>query len=141
MSLPDTPVVVDGDVTRLSQVFTNLLNNAAKYSERARTIHVSAQQEGATVVVRVRDEGIGIAPDEIPHVFDLFMQADRTLERSQGGLGVGLSLVKRLVEQHGGTVDAFSEGIGNGSAFTVRLPLAVNPTTSGGAVPGPPIGR
>jgi signal transduction histidine kinase len=122
LSLPETPLVVDGDVTRLSQVFSNLLNNAAKYSDRARTIHLSALREGA-IVVRVRDEGVGIAPDKLSHVFDLFMQVDHTLERSQGGLGIGLTLVKRLVELHGGSVDALSEGVGHGSEFTVRLPL------------------
>lgn len=123
MSLPDTPLVVDGDVTRLSQVFSNLLNNAAKYSERARTIHLSALRDGTTVVVCVRDEGVGIAPDTLSHVFDLFMQVDHTLERSQGGLGIGLTLVKRLVELHGGSVDARSDGVGQGSEFSVRLPL------------------
>ncbi|MCC6927610.1 MAG: PAS domain S-box protein [Gemmatimonadaceae bacterium] len=123
VTLPSHAIHLHADVTRLSQVFANLLNNAAKYSEPGRTIHVSVQEEGDTVVVRIRDEGVGIANDLLPDVFDLFMQADRSLERSQGGLGVGLTLVKRLVEMHGGSVEARSDGIGRGSEFLVRLPV------------------
>lgn len=123
LSLPQAPVTLHADVTRLSQVFANLLNNAAKYSEPGQTIYLSAAQEGATAVVRVRDEGVGIAPELLTNVFDLFMQVEGSLERSQGGLGVGLTLVKRLVELHGGTVEAVSAGLGRGSEFIVRLPL------------------
>lgn len=122
VELPEPPVVLHGDVTRLCQVFGNLLNNAAKYSERAHTIRVTVAREDSMVVVRVRDEGIGLSTETLGNVFDLFMQVDHSLERSQGGLGVGLTLVKRLVELHGGTVEAQSAGLGRGSEFTVRLP-------------------
>jgi CheY-like chemotaxis protein len=104
-------------------LFSKLLNNAAKYTEAGGHIEVSAVKEGANVVVRVSDNGIGITPDLLPHVFDLFTQADRSLDRSQGGLGVGLTLVKRLVGMHGGTISASSAGAGEGSVFTVCLPI------------------
>jgi signal transduction histidine kinase len=121
LDLPVQPVYVSGDKARLVQVFINLLNNAAKYTEPGGRIWLSVQQRDGTVVVRVRDTGIGISPELLPAVFDLFTQASRSLDRSQGGLGVGLTLVRQLVEMHGGSVQAFSEGLGRGSEFVVRL--------------------
>ena len=110
---------------RLAQVVGNLLTNAAKYTEAGGHIELSAQRDGDDAVLRVRDNGIGIAPDMLPHVFDLFVQVDHAATRSQGGLGIGLTLVKNLVELHGGTVDARSGGLGKGSEFIVRLPLSL----------------
>ena len=135
VSLPPEPVFVDADVTRLSQVFANLLNNSAKYTEKGGHIWLSAEQRGSTVLVSVKDTGVGIPPDMLPKIFDMFTQIDRSLERSQGGLGIGLTLVKRLVEMHGGSVEARSEGHGMGSEFIVRLPVVLadgpgNETTS-----------
>jgi CheY-like chemotaxis protein/anti-sigma regulatory factor (Ser/Thr protein kinase) len=108
---------------RIEQVLSNLLNTAAKYTEPGGRIRLSVGREGETVAIVVEDSGVGIAPEALPGVFDLFSQVDRTLERSQGGLGIGLTLVKRLVEMHGGAVEAQSEGPGRGAAFTVRLPI------------------
>ena len=108
----------------MSQVFSNLLNNAAKFTERGGRIEIEAHQEGREVVVVVRDNGVGIACEDLAYVFDMFRQADRSLEKSHGGLGIGLTLVRRLVELHGGTVNAQSEGTGKGSQFAVRLPVA-----------------
>lgn len=116
------PLRVDADPTRLEQIVGNLLTNAAKYTEPHGRIIVSARRDGAEAVIRVRDNGVGIAPDMLPKVFELFTQVDRSLARSEGGLGIGLSLVKRLVEMHGGTIAATSEP-SRGSEFTVRLPL------------------
>jgi PAS domain S-box-containing protein len=121
-SLPPGPVWLEADPVRLAQVIANLLNNAAKYTPDRGRITLSASQEGAEVVLRVRDNGVGIAPEVLPHVFELFTQDRRTLDRSQGGLGIGLTLVKGLVEMHGGSVQAFSEGPGRGCEFVVRLP-------------------
>ncbi len=122
--LPSRPLVLQADATRLAQVFANLLNNAATYSDRPGHITLTADQEGHDVVVRVRDTGYGIDRETLPHVFDLFTQGDHSLTRSGGGLGIGLTLVSRLVEMHGGSVQAFSEGPGKGSEFVVRLPIA-----------------
>jgi signal transduction histidine kinase/DNA-binding response OmpR family regulator len=122
VSLPSGPLRVKGDPVRLTQVLTNLLNNAAKYTPDRGSVSVSAEEEGGEVVLRICDTGSGIAPDMLPRVFDLFVQADRSLDRAQGGLGIGLTLVRRLVEMHGGTVQAFSEGLGMGSELVVRLP-------------------
>jgi len=122
---PSEEVWLDADLTRLAQVFANLLNNSAKYMEPGGTITVEASASADEVVVCVRDTGIGIAPNLLPYVFDPFMQADRSLERAQGGLGIGLTLVKRLVELHDGSVTARSEGPGRGSEFVVRLPRVV----------------
>ncbi len=133
VALPDRPLVVDGDPTRLEQVFVNLLSNAAKYSPDGSRILVAVERGPGEAVVRVRDNGFGIAPDLLPHVFDLFVQADRSLARSQGGLGLGLSLVRSLVEMHGGTVHASSRGVGAGSEFVVRLPTRAEPVQ-----PAPP---
>ena len=122
VSLPAGPMPLDADPVRLSQALTNLLNNAAKYSEPGGRIVLSARREGAEVVIGVRDDGVGIAPEMLPRIFDLFVQEGRSADRSQGGLGVGLALVKSLVEMHGGSVQARSEGLGLGSEFLVRLP-------------------
>jgi signal transduction histidine kinase len=122
--LPQQSLTMTGDRARLTQVFTNLLNNAAKYTEEGGRIAISLEMENSTAVIRVRDSGIGIAPELLARVFDLFTQANRSLDRSQGGLGVGLTLVRRLVEMHNGTVEARSEGLGRGSEFVVRLPAS-----------------
>lgn len=124
VALSSEPLWVDGDAARLAQVLTNLLNNAAKYTPEGGYLWLSGSRERENVVFRVRDTGVGIAADMLPTVFDLFTQADRSLERADGGLGIGLTLVKRLVEKHGGSVEAYSEGAGRGSEFVVRLPLA-----------------
>jgi CheY-like chemotaxis protein len=116
---------VDADRSRLAQVFVNLLNNAAKYTERGGRIRLTAERQGSDAVVAVRDTGVGIAADQLPRIFDMFSQVARSLERSQGGLGVGLSLVRRLVEVHGGRIEARSDGPGRGSEFVVRLPVVV----------------
>lgn len=124
LSLPQQPVVLHGDFVRLSQIFGNLLNNAAKYTDAGGQVWFTARCEGDEVVVSVRDTGIGIAQDALPKVFDMFMQADRATTRSKGGLGIGLTLVRSLVELHGGSITARSEGPDRGSEFIVRLPLA-----------------
>jgi len=122
VTLPPEPVILEADFTRLAQIFLNLLTNAAKYSEPRGEIWLTAQLDGAEAVISVRDRGIGIASQQLPHIFDLFSQIDRSLEKAQGGLGIGLMLVKRLVEMHGGSVEAKSAGVGLGSEFIVRLP-------------------
>ena len=119
VTLPKKPLVVEADFTRLAQAFVNLLNNAAKYNNRGGVIELSAKREGNQATVSVKDSGIGIAADQLTHVFEMFTQVDRSLERSQGGLGIGLTLVKRLIEMHGGIVSARSEGLGKGSEFVV----------------------
>jgi signal transduction histidine kinase len=126
--LPDRPVRLRADRVRLAQVLSNLLNNAAKYTPEGGTVTLTAEHVGAQVVVTVRDTGVGIPPDVLPRVFDLFTQVDRTLNRSQGGLGIGLALVRRLVELHDGTVSARSDGPGRGAEFTIRLPDESRPT-------------
>jgi PAS domain S-box-containing protein len=128
VELTTEPVWIFGDLTRLEQVFANLLNNAAKYTDSGGEIWLGTALENGRAVVRVRDNGIGIASELLPQVFELFIQAERTLERSRGGLGVGLSLVKRLVQLHGGTVEARSTP-GAGSEFTVSLPSIPAPAT------------
>ena len=124
VSGPEEPLAVEGDPVRLAQVLANLLNNAAKYTEDEGEIWLTVCRDTDHVRISVRDTGMGIAPDVLPRVFDLFMQVDRDTDRSQGGMGIGLALVKSLVEMHGGSVHAHSEGRGRGSEFTVRLPLA-----------------
>jgi signal transduction histidine kinase len=135
VNLPAEPVVVQGDLTRLAQVLGNLLNNSAKYTEKGGRISITVRRQGAQAVVQVCDSGIGIPPDMLPHVFEMFAQVDRSVGRSQGGLGIGLTLVKSLVEMHGGTITAASAGPGQGSEFTVSLPLA--PATADSAPPPP----
>ena len=124
---PAEPLYVEGDVTRLTQIISNLLDNAAKYTDPGGRIWLSAEREGDQAVIRVRDSGIGIASELMPRIFDMFTQAGLSIERAQGGLGVGLSLVDRLVKLHGGKVSAASAGAGKGSEFTVRLPAAPAP--------------
>jgi len=124
VELAAEPLAVIGDRTRLMQVVSNLLTNAAKYSPSGSRILVSARREEGEAVIRVTDTGMGIAPDLLPSLWDLFTQVRDTLDKAQGGLGIGLSLVKKLVELHGGAVAAESAGVGQGSTFTVRLPLA-----------------
>ncbi|AMV17383.1 PAS domain-containing protein [Planctomyces sp. SH-PL14] len=126
ISLPPGPVYVDADITRLAQVFSNLLNNAAKYTEQGGRVELSVQRQVGEVAVSVRDNGVGIPANMLPRVFEMFAQVDRSLERSQGGLGIGLSIVKKLVEMHGGSVAVESGGHGAGSEFTVRLPVVLS---------------
>jgi CheY-like chemotaxis protein/two-component sensor histidine kinase len=126
VSVPQESLLVDADPVRLAQVLSNLLTNSAKYTEPNGQIWLSAVREGAEVVLRVRDNGIGIAPDLLPHVFELFVQADHAFTKSQGGLGIGLTLVKNLTQLHGGTVEARSAGLGKGSEFSVHLPLILS---------------
>lgn len=138
VELPDEPIHLNADRTRLAQVFGNLLNNSSKYTQPEGTISLSAKREGDEVVVTVKDNGAGIPPDKLDSIFDMFMQVDRTAERSLGGLGIGLTLVKRLVEMHGGSIEPRSAGEGMGSEFVVRLPILSEPTIvaddgSGGA--------
>jgi PAS domain S-box-containing protein len=123
VTLPPSPLYLNGDHVRLAQILANLLSNASKYSEEAGQIELILEQVGREAVLRVRDRGIGIPKNALPHIFELFIQLDRGLDRSQGGLGIGLSLVKRLVDMHGGRVEAFSEGPGQGSEFVVHFPL------------------
>ena len=130
VALPPQAVYVDGDRTRLAQVFANLLNNAAKYTDRSGNIRLEVERQGSDVVVTVTDNGLGIPAEVLPCIFDMFTQVDRSLERSQGGLGIGLSLVRGLVEMHGGRVEAHSDGRGKGSVFSVRLPVSLAPGRS-----------
>jgi signal transduction histidine kinase len=123
LRLPGEPVYLEADPVRLAQVFCNLLSNAVKYTERGGTIVLAAARGSREVEVSVRDNGIGIPPAMLPCVFELFTQVDGSLEKAHGGLGIGLTIVKRLVELHGGSVEARSEGLGKGSEFVVRLPL------------------
>jgi CheY-like chemotaxis protein len=134
VDLPRDPIELDADPARLAQVFGNLLNNAAKYSPPQSRIVVSAAHEGDEAVIRVRDSGFGIPAEMLPRIFEMFVQVDHGLERSHGGLGIGLTLVRRFVEMHGGTVTAKSAGHNRGSEFTVRLPL---PKASDAAVTMP----
>jgi signal transduction histidine kinase len=130
VAVPLAPLYLDGDAVRLAQLFGNLLNNACKYTERGGHIVLSLQRGDREVSVSIKDTGVGIPPDMLRRIFEMFTQVNRSLKRSQGGLGIGLSLVKRLVEMHGGRVEAFSEGSGRGSEFLVRLPLRVESLTS-----------
>jgi PAS domain S-box-containing protein len=126
VSVPTEPLLLEGDPVRLAQVFGNLLNNAAKYTESGGQIWLTARREGDNACVVVKDNGSGMPSEVLPRIFDMFMQVDGSTGRSQGGLGIGLTLVKRLVEMHGGTVEARSDGLGRGSEFAVRLRLAAN---------------
>ena len=135
LELAPEPLLVSGGRTRLIQVAANLLNNAAKYTPEGGQLHVSLQRQGASVVLQVRDNGIGIAPDLLPVVFDLFTQGERTPDRAQGGLGLGLALVKKVVELHDGSVEAKSSGAGQGSTFVIRLPLLADAGQAAVAAP------
>lgn len=123
VAFPPQPLAVDGDFTRLIQVFSNLLHNAAKYTPEGGSITFSAAQQGESVLLRVTDNGCGIAAEALPHIFDLFTQEGRSLDHAQGGLGIGLTVVRSLVTLHGGTVEATSRGLGQGSEFLVVIPL------------------
>lgn len=123
VSLPPEPVVLDADLTRLAQVFSNLLTNSAKYTEPGGKIELAAERRESELTVTVRDNGIGIPATALPRIFDMFSQVGRSVERSAGGLGIGLALVRGLIEMHGGTVTAESPGQGRGSTFTIRLPV------------------
>ena len=135
VTVPTQPLYVEGDVTRLTQIVTNLLDNAAKYTDSGGRIWLSGEREGDMVVIRVRDTGIGIASDMLPRIFEMFTQGSVATDRTQGGLGVGLSLVERLVKLHGGTVSAHSGGVGKGSEFTVCLPVAPSQRPHAGEAP------
>jgi signal transduction histidine kinase len=124
IDLPETLIELDVDPLRMSQVLTNLLTNAAKYSEPGGQIKLSATIDGQSVRIKVKDSGIGLEPESLTRIFVMFSQVSNALDRSEGGLGIGLALVKGLVELHGGEVSAASEGLGQGSEFSVRLPLA-----------------
>jgi PAS domain S-box-containing protein len=138
LAQPARQIIVDGDMVRLSQVVSNLLSNAAKYTEKPSQIWLSVEPREDDVLIRIRDQGIGMEPDELPRIFNLFEQADTSISRFRGGLGIGLTLVKRIVELHGGNVTATSPGLSQGSEFTVRLP--VSQSTSSGK-PGSYSGR
>jgi PAS domain S-box-containing protein len=125
VSLPQEAIYLQADPGRMAQVFANLLANACKYTEPGGRIWLTVVRQGGDVVVNVKDTGVGIPPDKLGSVFEMFTQIDRSLERSHGGLGIGLSLVKRLVEMHGGSVQAYSAGLGRGSEFVVRLPTLI----------------
>ena len=123
LELLEKPLLVNADMTRITQVVVNLLNNAAKYTAQAGEIRVSTAIEGGFAMIRVKDNGEGIAPEMLERVFDLFAQGERTIDRSEGGLGIGLTLARRIVGLHGGDITVKSEGIGKGSEFTVSLPM------------------
>jgi signal transduction histidine kinase len=136
---PTVPVVVDGDPHRLVQIFSNLLCNSAKYTDRGGRITLSLDYEEAVAVVGVRDSGIGIPPHALERVFDMFSQVQPDDARSEGGLGIGLSLVRTLTQLHGGSVSAASQGLGTGCVFTVRSPIVQDGTAASAAVaPIPP---
>jgi PAS domain S-box-containing protein len=136
VNLPAEPIWIDGDLTRLAQVLSNLLNNSAKYTPFGGRVQLAALREEDHVEISVVDNGVGISVEDVPHVFDLFAQVGATLDRSQGGLGIGLSLVRQLVALHDGTVDVQSAGLGRGSVFRVRLPVAASaPAAEAAAVP------
>ncbi|WP_175517117.1 ATP-binding response regulator [Planctomicrobium piriforme] len=143
VAIPTQLLWVNADPVRLAQVISNLLNNAAKYTENEGHLWLTISADGGNVSLSVRDTGLGLDAELLPHVFDLFTQADRSLERSEGGLGIGLTLVKTLVEMHGGSVLARSEGIGKGSEFTITLPLLQHggPRHEASAPPSVPKGR
>ncbi len=132
VKLPAEPLYLDADLTRLAQAISNLLNNAAKYTDRHGKISLETERQGSDVVITVLDNGVGIPAEMLPRVFDMFTQVDRSMDRSQGGLGIGLTLVKRLIELHDGSIQVRSEGPGKGSEFIVRLPVIVQTSKSGG---------
>ncbi|MEO7363099.1 MAG: PAS domain S-box protein [Gemmatimonadaceae bacterium] len=130
LSMPARTIVVDADALRLAQVISNLLMNAAKYTASPSPIWLSVERHADQALIRVKDVGVGIAPDVLPNVFNLFVQADNSLARSQGGLGVGLTVVKQIVDLHGGTVSAHSKGLSHGSEFVITLPLSRSPVAT-----------
>jgi CheY-like chemotaxis protein len=138
VSVPPTAIPVSGDAVRLTQVFTNLLTNACKYTNNGGRIALTLERSDEHALIRVCDNGIGIASDKIPLIFDMFMQVDSSLDRSVSGLGLGLTLVKTLVEMHNGTVEAHSAGLGQGSEFVIRLPLSSTPPSAPAPESPPP---
>ncbi len=124
-SFPEAPIWLHADAARLEQVFVNLLSNAAKYTDTGGTVAIHVTREMSQAKVRIRDSGIGISPEVLPHVFELFVQADPSSRRGNSGLGIGLALVRNLIERHGGFVTVASAGLGHGSEFTIRLPISV----------------
>ena len=130
ITVPTVPITFEGDLTRLAQVVSNLLNNAAKYTAEDGEIWLEVHLEGPQIVLTVRDSGPGIAPELLPHVFELFTQAERPLDRAQGGLGIGLTMVKLIVEMHGGRVEARTPVLGRGAEFVVRLPVRAMPEST-----------
>ena len=137
VDLPAEPVYVHGDLVRLAQVIGNLLHNASKFSDRGGTLTLGVRRDAAGVIIRVRDTGAGIAPELLPTIFEPFVQADRSLERSQGGLGIGLTLVRKIVDLHGGSVSARSEGLGRGCEFVIHLAAVAPPERRTPAEPRP----
>src|SRR6185436_3378963 len=137
VDVPAHTVELGADRTRVAQVLSNLLHNAAKYTEPNGDISLTAVDDGDEVVMTVRDSGIGIEPEMLTKIFDMFMQVDRSFERSQGGLGIGLTLAQRLVDLHGGRLEARSEGLGRGAEFTVRLPITRMEKAAAGPAPLP----
>ncbi|MEX1041310.1 MAG: PAS domain S-box protein [Pirellulaceae bacterium] len=135
VSVPEQRIWLDGDEARLEQIFDNLINNASKYTDDEGEIELCVACDDAQLTVEVRDNGIGMAPELLPQIFDMFSQADESLERSEGGLGIGLALVKKLVEMHGGTIEVRSEGLETGSTFRVNLPTTPAPS----AIPQEPV--
>lgn len=138
VTMQQQPIYLEGDPTRLAQVVGNLLNNACKFTDKGGHIQLVVEREDSYAVIRVKDTGIGIAPEQISYIFDLFVQADTSLERATSGLGIGLTLVKSLVEMHGGTVEAHSGGLGQGSEFVVRLPVLIE-SAKPASIPEPEI--
>lgn len=136
VALPSQPIVLNADPIRLTQILSNLLNNSCKFTPKGGVIQLSAERHGSDAIIAVRDNGVGIPPEKIDTIFEMFAQADQSLERSHSGLGIGLTLVKRLVEMHGGSINARSDGIGSGSEFIIRLPIAV-PMNEPAATPKP----
>jgi PAS domain S-box-containing protein len=134
VSLPTQTIWLNADAARLEQVIVNLLANAAKYTEPGGQVWLTLEEDGKEALLRVRDTGVGIAPETLPHIFDLFTQAERSLDRSQGGLGIGLALVQRVVQMHGGSVTAYS-ALGQGSEFVVRLPMGSPPEPQASSPP------
>ena len=138
LDIPATPLVVHGDPTRLAQIVSNLLSNSAKYTRRGGRVTVSAARRGDQVEVAVSDTGIGIPPDKLPAVFEMFTQLGQSIDRASGGLGIGLTLARRLAELHGGSIEAYSEGIDHGATFVVRLPLLTSQAVArSGTTPAP----
>ncbi|MEO7725681.1 MAG: ATP-binding protein [Burkholderiales bacterium] len=127
VTLPPRPIYLSADPTRLAHIIGNLLNNASKFSAQGGRIGLSVERDDAEAVIRVRDTGIGIAADQMPRIFEMFMQVDGSIERAHGGMGVGLPLAKKLVELHGGTIEAHSGGLEQGAEFVVRLPISTSP--------------
>ena len=136
VSLPEGPIPLHADPVRLEQIFSNLISNAAKYTPPGGHICITGERRGDEVAISVKDDGVGISPEMLPRLFEIFSQGERALERSQGGLGVGLSLVRGLLDLHGGRVEAKSDGIGKGSEFTVHLPVMTGGLSEVSSRPG-----